>query len=117
MQILMKKKDVEDSGHGSATVLDDNDEDIMTMLTTMRLIVMLIMMTIMSASTDVEEGEDAVILWRHVAMSVACEQVEEGISKRRYLEEDFMDPNQLLCLGALFNIAATNVSMQCICGP
>ena len=43
-------------------------------------------------------------------MMVACEQVEEGGSKRRYLEEDFMDPNQLLCLGALFNIAATNVS-------
>lgn len=46
-----------------------------------------------------------------IEVMVACEQVDEGTSKRRYLEEDFMDPNQLLCLGALFNIAATNVSM------
>ena len=46
----MKKKDMEDneqSDHGSATILNDNDENIMTMLTTMRLIVMLPMMTIM----------------------------------------------------------------------
>jgi hypothetical protein len=30
--------------------------------------------------------------------------------QRRYREEDYMDPQQGLCLGAIFDIAATNVS-------
>lgn len=29
---------------------------------------------------------------------------------QRFQESDYMDPNQGLCLGALFDIAATNVS-------
>lgn len=34
------------------------------------------------------------------------------MSKRvlRFQEKDYMDPSQGLCLGALFDIAATNVS-------
>lgn len=28
---------------------------------------------------------------------------------QRFQESDYMDPNQSLCLGALFDIAATNV--------
>lgn len=32
---------------------------------------------------------------------------------RRFQESSYMDPNQSLCLGALFNIAATNVSTCC----
>lgn len=30
---------------------------------------------------------------------------------QRFQESDYMDPNQRLCLGALFDIAATNVSI------
>jgi len=30
---------------------------------------------------------------------------------RRFQESSYMDPNQSLCLGALFNIAATNVDI------
>jgi hypothetical protein len=30
---------------------------------------------------------------------------------RRFQESSYMDPNQSLCLGALFNIAATNVNI------
>lgn len=42
-------------------------------------------------------------------------QKRQGKSKasqrlQRYQESDYMDPNQGLCLGALFDIAATNVS-------
>jgi hypothetical protein len=32
---------------------------------------------------------------------------------RRFKESSYMDPNQSLCLGALFNIAATNVNTYC----
>ncbi|XP_062216770.1 uncharacterized protein LOC133916900 isoform X2 [Phragmites australis] len=32
---------------------------------------------------------------------------------RRFQESSYMDPNQSLCLGALFNIAATNVNIYC----
>ncbi|XP_058083937.1 uncharacterized protein LOC131231671 isoform X1 [Magnolia sinica] len=37
---------------------------------------------------------------------------------QRFQEQDYMDPNQGLCLGALFDIAATNVSNRvAICFP
>jgi len=35
-------------------------------------------------------------------------QSRASIRKRRYREEDYMDPKQGLCLGAIFDIAATN---------
>lgn len=35
-------------------------------------------------------------------------KVRGGTPVRRFREEDFMDPQQKLCLGALFDIAATN---------
>jgi hypothetical protein len=38
----------------------------------------------------------------------------KGVQKlRRFKESSYMDPNQSLCLGALFNIAATNVNTYC----
>ena len=38
-------------------------------------------------------------------------QSRASIKRRRYREEDYMDPKQGLCLGAIFDIAATNVSV------
>jgi hypothetical protein len=37
----------------------------------------------------------------------------KGAQKFRCQESSYMDPNQSLCLGALFNIAATNVNTYC----
>lgn len=44
-------------------------------------------------------------------------QKKQGKSKttqnfQRFQESNYMDPNQGLCLGALFDIAATNVSTR-----
>uniref|UniRef100_A0A804RAU1 DUF7811 domain-containing protein n=1 Tax=Zea mays TaxID=4577 RepID=A0A804RAU1_MAIZE len=36
-------------------------------------------------------------------------KLKSGQKLRRFQESSYMDPNQSLCLGALFNIAATNV--------
>jgi len=48
-------------------------------------------------------------------VGVCSSQKKQGKSKtahrfQRFQESDYMDPNQGLCLGALFDIAATNVS-------
>ncbi|KAL3676324.1 hypothetical protein R1sor_026272 [Riccia sorocarpa] len=44
-----------------------------------------------------------------VAARRATSSESKYLSKlRRYREEDYMDPNQRLCLGAIFDIAATN---------
>ena len=41
------------------------------------------------------------------------QQKAKGTHKfRRFQESSYMDPNQSLCLGALFNIAATNVNIS-----
>ncbi|KAM0904809.1 hypothetical protein ACQ4PT_017797 [Festuca glaucescens] len=46
---------------------------------------------------------------RRVTASEKRQQKAKGMHKvRRFQESSYMDPNQSLCLGALFNIAATN---------
>lgn len=41
------------------------------------------------------------------------QQKAKGAQKiHRFQESSYMDPNQSLCLGALFNIAATNVNIS-----
>lgn len=48
-------------------------------------------------------------------LNLKCTSQKQGRSKtaqrfQRFQESDYMDPKQELCLGALFDIAATNVS-------
>lgn len=49
-------------------------------------------------------------------MGIICVQKKQGKVKmsqrlQRFQESDYMDPDQGLCLGALFDIAATNVNI------
>lgn len=53
--------------------------------------------------------------YRHAKQVFYASQKKQGKYKnaqrhQRFQESDYMDPNQGLCLGALFDIAATNVS-------
>uniref|UniRef100_A0A804RBN9 DUF7811 domain-containing protein n=1 Tax=Zea mays TaxID=4577 RepID=A0A804RBN9_MAIZE len=45
---------------------------------------------------------------RRVSASERQRKLKSGQKLRRFQESSYMDPNQSLCLGALFNIAATN---------
>ncbi|KAG0575846.1 hypothetical protein KC19_5G034800 [Ceratodon purpureus] len=46
----------------------------------------------------------------HIGGSIrpSFERKQSRLRRRRYREEDYMDPKQGLCLGAIFDIAATN---------
>lgn len=53
------------------------------------------------------------MFWTSLLMSLFFQKrqrkLKSGQKLRRFQESSYMDPNQSLCLGALFNIAATNV--------